>query len=156
MTNENIKKRCTIIGILLIIIGISLVIVGISRGASFPEHLNETVFFNYPSDGSAFNEIHRYYGDCSVFGEVSAICYEVGYATKEKSVATERVGKSHWILSQGQIDVCNMMFNKGTYDQFMGKDSKDTITIQSEIGGMCKQAVDNIDRKSFNKQYGKK
>lgn len=114
---------------------------------------NEQVFADYPSDGTAYNEIHRYYGSCEVFGEVAAKCYAAGYALKKKSQISNELAEKYWIMSQGQMDVCNMMFNKATYDQFMGEEPKEITKLWNDVSYACKYAIDNIDKRSFNRQY---
>lgn len=117
---------------------------------------NEKIFNQYPSDGTPYNEIRRYYGSCEAFGDIAAACYDAGYSMKTKSQISESLAKKYWIMSQGQLDVCNMMFNKATYDQFMGEERKNTLKLYSDVKYACSYAIDNIDKKSFNKEYHSK
>lgn len=114
---------------------------------------NEDIFKLYPSDGSAFNEIHRYYGSCSIFGDVAAACYDAGNAGKTKNHISRKLAVKYWILSQGQIDVCNMMFNKGAYDRYMNDQPLDNGELTDKIHTTCNIAIDNINKEQFNRDF---
>jgi hypothetical protein len=115
---------------------------------------NEMVLSQFPSDGTAYNEIHRYYADCGTFGTVAGACYGAGYEGATKGQISDKLAKLYWVMAQGQVDVCNMMYNKGTYDQYMGKDMEDPEKLGRSLATMCYDALLNIDGKSFEKSYG--
>ena len=64
---------------------------------------NQQVLNKFPSDGSAYNEIHRYYGDCKVFGEISSFCYTSGYETMDKEETLKVISTKYSLLTEGQL-----------------------------------------------------
>jgi len=113
---------------------------------------NQQVLDKFPSDGSVYNELHRYYGDCDVFGDISSFCYTSGYDTLTKEETISIISTKYSLLTQGQLDVCNMTFNKATYDQFMGIDPQGSV--KSKVSYVCKTLMENLDERDLNENYG--
>ena len=155
VTYSNLWKYNIITFVLAVILALTVVYV---KGADTEKFMmsNSEVFATYPSDGTAFNEIHRYYGSCSVFGDVAQICYHEAYTLAGKEDTMKSLEIKYFALSGGQYDICNMMFNKGTYDQFMGVDPVEMFLISNRFGHICQISLDNITEKEFNESYGTK